>query len=126
MVHKCLKRRVISTSFTLQAGGIPLVDCQRLLIQYIRSYSPYLEDFAPSAAWVGRVAHMGDRRAEYRVLIGEPDGKRPLRKHRRRWEDNINICLKHLGWGDLNWIDLIQNRDRWQAIVNEVTNLRVS
>jgi len=97
-----------------------------MLIQYIRNYLPYPEAFTPSATWVGRVAHMGDRRAEYRVLMGGPDGKRPLRKQKRRWEDNINIYLKHLVWGDLKWIDLVQDRDRWQAIVYEVMNLRVS
>ena len=69
---------------------------------------------------------MGDRRAENSVLMGGTDGKRPLCKQRRRWEDNINIYLKHLGWRDLNWIDLVQDRDRWQAIVNEVMNLQVS
>jgi hypothetical protein len=69
---------------------------------------------------------MGDRRAEYRVLIGGPDGKRPLHKHSRRWEDNIKIYLKQLGWGDLNWIDLFQDMARWQAIVKEIMNLQVS
>jgi hypothetical protein len=98
MVRKFLKRGVVSTSFTLKAEVLPLVDCQRLLIQYICSYCPYLEAFTPSATWVGRVAHMGDRRAEYRVLMGEPDGKKPLHKHRCRWKDNINIYLKHLRW----------------------------
>jgi hypothetical protein len=70
MVRKFLKRGVVGTSSTLQAEGLPLVDFQRLLIQYIRSYSPYLEAFIPSAIWVRRVAHMGDRRAEYGVFMG--------------------------------------------------------
>jgi hypothetical protein len=70
MVRKFLKRGVVSISSNLQAEGLALVDCQRLLIQYIRSYPPYPEAFTPPATWVGRVAHMGDRRADYRGLKG--------------------------------------------------------
>jgi hypothetical protein len=68
---------------------------------------------------------MGDRRGAYRVLVTEPEGKRPLGRHSRRWEGNIKMYLKEVGWRGLDWIDLSQYRDRWRALVNAVTNLRV-
>jgi hypothetical protein len=60
---------------------------------------------------------MGERNA-YRILVGKPEGKRPLGRHRRRWEDNI-------GWSDMDWIDLAQDMDQWRALVSTVMNLRV-
>jgi len=75
--------------------------------------------------WVGYVACMGERRGIYRVLVGKPEGKRPLGRHRRRWEDNIKMDLQEVGCGGMDWIELAQDRDRWQAFVNAVTNLRV-
>jgi hypothetical protein len=57
--------------------------------------------------------------------VGKPDGKRPLGRPRRRWEDNIKIDLREIGWGGIDWIDLTQNRDRWRALVNTAMNLRV-
>ena len=75
--------------------------------------------------WEGHVAHMGERRGIYRVLVGKPEGKRPLGRHRRRWEDNIKMDLQEVGCGGMDWIELAQDRDRWQAFVNAVTNLRV-
>ena len=68
---------------------------------------------------------MGDSRGVYRVLMGKPEGKRPLGRPRRRWEDNIKIHLQEMEWGGTDWIDLAQDRDRWPAIVNVVLNLRV-
>ena len=62
----------------------------------------------------------------YRVLVGKPEGKRPLAGPRRRWEDNIKMDLQEVGCGGMDWIDLAQNRDRWRALVNAVMNLRVS
>jgi hypothetical protein len=61
----------------------------------------------------------------YRVLVGKPEGKRPLGRPRRRWEDGINMDLREIGWGDVEWIHLAQYRDRWRAVVNAVMNLRV-
>jgi len=58
---------------------------------------------------------MGDRRREYRVLEGKPGRKRTLGRRRRRWEDNIKMHLQELRWGGMDWIDLAQERDRWQA-----------
>jgi hypothetical protein len=61
----------------------------------------------------------------YRVLTGKPEGKRPLERPRRRWEDGIRTDLREIGWGSVDWIQLAQDRDRWRALVNTVMNLRV-
>jgi hypothetical protein len=61
----------------------------------------------------------------YRVLMGKPEGKRPLGRPRRRWEYGIRINLRETGWGSVDWIQLAQDRDRWRAVVNAVMNLRV-
>jgi hypothetical protein len=68
---------------------------------------------------------MGERRGVYRVLVGKPDGKRPLGKPRRRWEDNIKMGLQEVGCGSMDWFDLARDRGRWRARVNAVVNLRV-
>jgi hypothetical protein len=75
--------------------------------------------------WAGHVARMGKSRGVYKVLVGKPEGKRPLGRHRRRWEDNIIIDFQEVGCGGMDWIELAQERDRWRALVNAVTNLRV-
>jgi len=68
---------------------------------------------------------MGERRDVYRVLIGNPEGKRILGRPRRKWEDNIKMDVQKIGCGLIDWIELAQDRDRWRALVNEVMNLRV-
>jgi hypothetical protein len=68
---------------------------------------------------------MGEKRIEYRILMGNPEGKRPLGRPRRRWVDNIKIDLREIGCDGMDWIDLAQNRDQWRALVNAVMNLRV-
>jgi hypothetical protein len=67
---------------------------------------------------------VGERRGAYRILVGRPEGKRPLGIPRRRWEDNIKMDLQGVGWG-MDWIELAQDRDMWRALVNAVMNLRV-
>jgi len=68
---------------------------------------------------------MGERIGVYRVLVGKPEGKRPLGRPRRRWEDIIKMELQEVGCGGLDWIELGNDRDRWRAVVNAVMNLRV-
>jgi hypothetical protein len=67
---------------------------------------------------------MGERRMAYRALVGKPEGRRPLGRPRRRWADNIKIDIREVGWG-IDWIYMVQDRDRWRALVNSVMNLRV-
>jgi len=73
----------------------------------------------------GTCSMYGERRDVYRVLVGKPEGKRPLGRPRRRWEDNITVALQEVGWEGMDWIELAQDRDRWQALVNAVMNFRV-
>ena len=75
--------------------------------------------------WAGHVARMGEKRGLYRALAGEPEKKKPLGRPRRRWEDNIKIDLQEVGCGGMDWTELAQDRERWRALVNAVTNLRV-
>jgi hypothetical protein len=75
--------------------------------------------------WAGHVARMGEKRNVCWILVGKPEGKRPVRRTRRRWEDNIKMDLREIGWGDIGWIDLAQDRDQWKALVDTVTNLWV-
>ena len=74
--------------------------------------------------WEGHVAHMGQRRGVHRVLVGKPEGKRPLERPRYRWEDNIKIDLQEVGGGCGDWMELAQDWDRWKAIVGTVRNIR--
>jgi hypothetical protein len=75
--------------------------------------------------WARHVKRLGEKRNAYRLLVGKPEGKRPLRRPRHRWMDNIRMELGEVGWGDVNWIGLAQDRSRWRALVNSVLNLRV-
>jgi hypothetical protein len=76
--------------------------------------------------WPGHVARMGEKRNAYRLLVGKLEWKRPLGRSRRSWVDNIRMDLWDVGWGDVDWIGLAQDRDRWRALVNSVLNLRVT
>jgi hypothetical protein len=75
--------------------------------------------------WAGHVARMGEKRNVYRLLAGNPEGKRPLGRPRRRWMDNIKMDLIEIGLNVVDWIGLAQDRYRWSAFVNSVMNLRV-
>ena len=75
--------------------------------------------------WAGHVARMGEERGVYRVLVGKPEGKRPLGWPRRRWVDNIRMYLQEVGCAYMDWIGVAQDRDRWRTLVSAVMNLRV-
>ena len=78
-----------------------------------------------SMRWARHVARMGEERGAYRVLVGKPEGKRPLGRPRHTWEDNIRTNLQEVGCGYMDWIGLAQDRDRWRKLVSAVMNLRV-
>jgi hypothetical protein len=67
----------------------------------------------------------GEMRNLYKILVGKPEGKRPLGRLRRRWVDNIKMALREIGWDCRDWIELVRDRDQWRALVNTVMNLRV-
>jgi hypothetical protein len=75
--------------------------------------------------WAGHMARMGEVRGAYNILVVRPEGRRPLGRPRRRWEDNIKMDLREIGFRDADCIHLAQYRDRWRAVVNTVMNLRV-
>ena len=83
------------------------------------------EELSDLFRWTGNVALMGERRGVYRVLVGKPEGQRPLGRPRRRWEDNIKMDLQEVGVGCGDWMELAQNRVRWRALVSTVMNFRV-
>jgi hypothetical protein len=89
-----------------------------------RIFGPKRDDVT-GECWSGHVARLGEKRNACRLLVGNPEGKRPLGRPRRRWVDNIRMDLGEVGWGDVDWIDLTQDRNRWRALVNWVLNLRV-
>jgi len=76
--------------------------------------------------WAGHVAHMGEERGVYRVLLGKPEGMRPLGRPRLRWVDNIRMDIQEVGCGYLDWIGLAQDRDRWRTLVSAVMKLWVT
>jgi hypothetical protein len=75
--------------------------------------------------WEGHVARMREVRGAYNILVGRPEGRRPLGRPSCRWEDNIKMDLREIGFGDVDWIHWAQNRNRWRALVNMVMNLHV-
>jgi len=75
--------------------------------------------------WAGHIARIEEGRGVYRVLVVKSEGKRPLGRPRRRWEDNVKMDHQEVGCGGMDWIELAQERDRWRALVNAIMNLRV-
>jgi hypothetical protein len=73
----------------------------------------------------GPCSKNGEKRNAYILLVGKPEGKRQLRRPRRRWVNNIRMDLGEVGWGDVDWIGLAKDRNRWRALVNSVLNLRI-
>ena len=78
-----------------------------------------------SMRWAGHMARMGEERGVYKVLVGKPEGRRPLGRPRRRWVYNIRMDLQEVGCGYMDWIGLAQDRERWRTLVSAVINLRV-
>jgi hypothetical protein len=78
-----------------------------------------------SMRWAGHVTRMGEKRHMYRLLVGKPEGERPLGRPRCRWIDTIKMDLLEIGWSVVDWTGLVQDRYRWRALVNAVMNLRV-
>ena len=76
--------------------------------------------------WAGHVARMEEGRSAFKILTGKPTGKRPLRRLRRRWEDNLRMDLEEIGINVGNWVDSAEDRDYWRALVNAELNLQVS
>jgi hypothetical protein len=74
--------------------------------------------------WAGHVARIGAKRNANGILVGKPEGKRPLGKPRRRWVDNNKMDLREIGWDSVDWVNMAQDRDQWRALVNTVINLR--
>ena len=85
----------------------------------------FLHLLLAATRWAGHVARMGEERGVHRILVGKPEGKRPLGRPRLRWEDNIKMDLQEVGRGCGDWMELAQDRDRWRALVSTVMNLRV-
>jgi hypothetical protein len=75
--------------------------------------------------WAGHIARMEEERNAYTLLVGKPEGMRPLARPRSRWVDNMRMDLGEVGWDDVDWIGLAQDRNMWRAVVNSVVNLRV-
>jgi hypothetical protein len=75
--------------------------------------------------WAGNIARIGEKRNACRILVGKPEGRRPLGRPRLRWVDNIKIDLREIGWHGVDWIYMVQDRDQWRALVNTVMNFRV-
>jgi hypothetical protein len=76
--------------------------------------------------WAGHVTRMEEKGNAYMILVGKPEGKKPLGRPRRRWTDNIKMDLREIGWDGIDWIDLAQDRDQWRALVSTLINLRVT
>jgi len=76
-------------------------------------------------SWARHVTRMREMKDVYRILVGKPEGKRPLARSRLRWKDNIKMDLQEVIGGSMDWIELAQDRDKWRALVNAVTNLRI-
>ena len=97
--------------------------CVCMVCTYVSAYV-YMYVKSRRMRWAGHVARMGEGRGVYRVLVWEPEGKRPLGRPRRRWENNIKMDLQEVGRRCGDWMELAQDRDRWRALVSTLMNLR--
>jgi hypothetical protein len=124
-VHKSQTLETISQSYIYILTG----DWRRLHNEELHNLysSPNIIRMIKSRRlrWAGHVVRMEEKRNAYRILVGKPEGKRPLGRPRRRWVDNIKMDLREIRWDGMDWIELAQDRDQWRALVNTVMNLRV-
>jgi hypothetical protein len=125
---RVFENRVLRRIFGLKMG--------KVMGEWRKLQNEELSDLYPSPSiiriiksrrvrWAGHVARMGEKRDTYRLLVGKPEGKRPLGRPRCRWVDNIRMDLGEVGWGDVDWIGLAQDRNRLRTLVNSILNLRV-
>ena len=125
---RMFENRVLRRIFGPRKGEVT-VDWRRLHNEALNDWysSPNIVRVIKSRRmrWAGHVARMGEERGVYRVLVGKPEGRRPLGIPRRRWVDNIRMDLQEVGCGYMDWIGLAQDRDRWRTLVSAVMNLRV-
>jgi hypothetical protein len=94
-------------------------------LHILYSSADIIRQIKSKVRWAGHVACMAEGRNVYGVLVGKPEGKRPLERPRHRWEDGIKMALRETSWGGVEWIHLAQDRDHWWALVNAVMNLRI-
>ena len=119
VVHKCL-----TGSVDLKRVELPLLHNEELNDLYSLPNTVRVVK-SRRMRWAGHVACMGEDRGVHRVLVGKPEGRRPLGRPRRRWEDNIKMDLQEVGRGRGDWMELAQDRDRWRALVGMVRDFRV-
>jgi hypothetical protein len=108
---------LLSSSFQVEQGADEVIWTSPSIIRIIKSRR---------TRWAEHVAQMGEKRNAYRLLVGKPQGRRPLERSKRRWLNNIRMNVVEVGWGDVDWIGLAQDSDRWRSLVNSVLNLRVA
>jgi hypothetical protein len=118
-----LRRRIFGPKRDEVTGGWRKLHNEELHVLY-SSPSIVRVIKARRMRWMGHVARMLEMRGAYNILVGRPEGRRPLGGPRHRWEDNIKMDLWEIGFGDVDWIYWAQDRDRWRALVNTVMNLR--
>ncbi|KAJ4439040.1 hypothetical protein ANN_14996 [Periplaneta americana] len=122
-MNRCILKRKIQEFYTVQKEVPTLKKLLKVAREAIISKVGE-KRYGKRLRWAGHVARMGESRNAYRVLVGRPEGKRPFGRPRHRWEDNIKMDLREVGYDDRNWINLAQDRDRWRAYVRAAMNLR--
>jgi len=128
-LHDTRSQRIVSSPFLHTRAVNPDRGVEKLYNEELNDLysSPNIVRVIKSRImrWPGHIVRMGERRDVYRVLVGKPEGKRPLGRPRCRWEDNIKMDLQEVGCGCMDWIGLAQDRNSWRALMTAVMNLRI-